>query len=344
MKHHELSPSKMPGLNECVLFTQKSKTTSVATAGTVAHDGARVQIEDGIEADSKVARWFAETTLELANVNKVVCEFKVTATMPIIKGIYGYIDAIWWDNDVLHIVDFKTFSDGSRDYTMQLLGYTALMYWSHFDPDTKVVCHILHGGIFKVETFETTFKDAYDKVKDLVERVKQGGNPRLNSHCQFCSKINECKETMNAIETVKSNSLSFQNLSLCQKLVVIDAVKQLINTIEEEAKEEARKNDGVLEQNGIRYEMKPWFGHAKLRDIKELAGALLKPTTDKGVAMVGITHDELLGLCNVPKTKLIAKLNEKNKGLKAVKKVDIEKFVDGYYESTEGTPHFIRTK
>lgn len=344
MKHHKLSPSKMPGLNECLLFTQKSRTTTVATAGTTAHDEARKQIEDGIEADSKVARWFAETTLELANSNKIVCEYKAIATMPIIKGIYGYIDAHWWDDGVLHIVDYKTFSDGTRDYTMQLLGYAALMYWSDFDPNTKVVCHILHGGIFKIETFETTFKDAYDKIVNLVKRVNQGGKPRLNSHCQFCSRINECEVTMNAVETVKSNSLSFQNLSLPQKLVVIDAVKKLINTIEEEAKEEARKNGGVLEQDGIRYEMKPWAGPAKMRDIKELASALLKPATDDGVAMVGMTHDELLGLCNVSKTKLIAKLKEKNKGIKAVKKVDIEKFVDGYYDATEGTPHFIRTK
>lgn len=344
MKHHELSPSKLPGLNECVLFTQKSRTSTVATAGTIAHDEARKQIEEGIEADSKVARWFAETTIGLANGNKVICEYRALAKTPIIKGIYGHIDAHWWDDGVLHIVDYKTFSDGSRDYTMQLLGYASLMYWSDFDPNTKVVCHILHGGIFKIETFETTFEKAYIKVSALVTRVKLGGKPRLNSHCQFCSKINECEVTMNAIETVKSNPLSFQNLSLPQKLVVIDAVKKLINTIEEEAKEEARKNGGVLEQDGIRYEMKPWAGPAKMRNIKELAGALLKPTTDDSVAMIGMTHDELLGLCNVSKTKLIAKLKEKNKGIKAVKKVDIEKFVDGYYDATEGTPHFIRTK
>lgn len=344
MKHHELSPSKLPGLNECLLFTQKSRTTTVATAGTIAHDEARKQIEEGIEADSKVARWFAETTLGLANGNKVICEYRALAKTPIIKGIYGHIDAHWWDDGALHIVDYKTFSDGTRDYTMQLLGYASLMYWHDFDPDTKVVCHILHGSIFKIETFETTFEKAYIKVSALVTRVKLGGKPRLNSHCQFCSKINECEVTMNAIETVKSNPLSFQNLSLPQKLVVIDAVKKLINTIEEEAKEEARKNGGVLEQDGIRYEMKPWAGPAKMRDIKELAGALLKPTTDDGVAMIGITHDELLGLCNVSKTKLIAKLKEKNKWVKAVKKVDIEKFVDGYYDATEGTPHFIRTK
>lgn len=344
MKHHELSPSKMPGLNECILFTQKSRTTMVATAGTAAHDEARKQIEEGIEADSKVARWFAETTIGLANGNKIICEYRAFAKTPIIKGIYGHIDAHWWDDGALHIVDYKTFSDGSRDYTMQLLGYAALMYQPHSIPDTKVVCHILHGGIFKIETFETTFKDAYNEIVGLVNRVKQGGKPKLNSHCQFCSKINECEVTMNAIETVKSNTLSFQNLSLCQKLVVIDAVKKLINTIEDEAKEKAKENGGVLEQDGIRYEMKPWAGPVKLRDIKELAGAITKPTTNDGVEMVGMTHDELLGLCNVPKTKLIAKLKEKNKGIKAVKKVDIEDFVNGYYDTTEGTPHFIRTK
>lgn len=344
MKHHPLSPSKFPGLKGCLLFTQKSRNTTVATAGSDAHDEARKQIEEGVEADSKVARWFAETTLGLANGNKVICEYKATATMPVIKGIYGYIDAHWWDDGVLHIVDYKTFSDGSRDYTMQLLGYTSLMYWSDFDPNTKVVCHILHGGIFKVETFETTFEKAYLEVKDLVMAVKKGGKPKLNSHCQFCGKINECEVTMNAIETVKCEAPSFQKLSLCQKLVVIDAVKKLINTIEDEAKEEAKKNGGVLEEDNIRYELKPWNGPSVVRDIKELAGGMLNPVDDKGNKMVGITHDELLSMCGVPKSKVIAKLKEKNASNKAIKKVAIENLVKGYYITTEGTPHFIRTK
>lgn len=344
MKHHDLSPSKFPGLNECLLFAQKSRATSASTAGTVAHDEARKQIEEGIEADSKVARWFAEIAQSLANGNKIICEYKATATMPVIKGIYGYIDAHWWDDGVLHIVDYKTFSDGTRDYTMQLLGYASLMYWSDFSPNTKVVCHILHGGIFKVETFETTFEDAYNKVKSLVERVKQGGKPRLNSHCQFCNKINECEVIMNAIETVKSNTLSFQNLLLCQKLVVIDAVKKLIKTIEDEAKHKAEENGGVLEENDIRYELKPWAGPSVVRDIKELAGGMLNPVDEKGNEMVGITHDELLSMCDIPKSKVISKLKEKNASNKAIKKVSIENLVKGYYNTTNGTPHFIRTK
>jgi hypothetical protein len=159
---------------------------------------------------------------------------------------------------------------------------------------------------------------------------------------------------MNALEAVKNNAVDgFGALSLCQKLVVLDAVDKLSATIREEAKREANANGGVLEMDGIRYEMKPWAGKPKVKDLCQLAGAIQKPVfnrinkKDGSVAEVGfdgLDNEQVLVLCELSKTKLVNALKDMNKDNKSIKKVEIERWVSAQYESTEGTPHFVRTK
>jgi hypothetical protein len=159
---------------------------------------------------------------------------------------------------------------------------------------------------------------------------------------------------MNALETVRENAVDgFGSLSLCQKLVVLDAVDKLSNTIREEAKAEARANGGVLEMDGIRYEMKPWGGKPKVKDLCQLAGAIQNPVYNRvnkkdgsveEIDFEGLDNEQLLELCDLPKSKLIDALKKANSDNKSIKKVEIDRWVSAQYESTEGTPHFIRTK
>ena len=159
---------------------------------------------------------------------------------------------------------------------------------------------------------------------------------------------------MNALETVKENSVTgFGALSLCQKLVVLDAVDKLSASIREEAKLKARENGGVLEMDGIRYEMIPWGGKPKVKDLCQLAGAIQEPIYNRinkkdgsveEICFNGIDNEKLLELCDLPKSKLIDALKEANANNKSIKKVEIDRWVSAQYESTEGTPHFIRTK
>lgn len=159
---------------------------------------------------------------------------------------------------------------------------------------------------------------------------------------------------MSALETVKENSVTgFGALSLCQKLVVLDAVDKLSATIREEAKLKAKENGGVLEMDGIRYEMKPWAGKPKVKDLCQLAGAIQKPVFNRinkkdgsieEIVFDGLDHERLLELCELSKTKLVDALKKANVDNKSVKKVEIERWVSAQYESTEGTPHFVRTK
>ena len=59
------------------------------------------------------------------------------------------------------------------------------------------------------------------------------------------------------------------------------------------------------------------------------------------VEWVGLTNAELLKLCDLGKSALADAIIAKNPG--AVK-ADINRYVEQFFDSTEGTPHFVRTK
>jgi hypothetical protein len=66
-----------------------------------------------------------------------------------------------------------------------------------------------------------------------------------------------------------------------------------------------------------------------------------KKQTAVEVEFNGLSHDELLKLCDLGKTALANALIEKNPG---ATKSDIKKYVEQFFEATEGAPHFVRVK
>jgi hypothetical protein len=354
--HHPLSPSNYNAWQHCPSWSGQKYDTVDASAGTEAHEQLdRAFKEEGYEPDSYVARWAVNAVRELAGDSKVSTEVRLTGTIPPVVGVYGTADAIWWKDGALHIADLKTFSDGTKDYTPQLMGYACLFATRNTPHYTRIVLHILHGGICKVESREFLLFKCKSVVRKILERKRGYDNKRnLCDYCSTCSKVKECKETMNALEAVKENSVTgFGSLSLCQKLVVLDAVDKLSATIREEAKREANANGGVLEMDGIRYEMKPWAGKPKVKDLCQLAGAIQKPVFNRinkkdgsveEVGFDGLDNEQLLELCDLPKSKLVDALKKANADNKSIKKVEIERWVSAQYESTDGTPHFVRTK
>lgn len=353
--HHPLSPSNYNAWRHCPSWSGQKYNTANASAGTEAHEQFdRAFKEEGYEPDSYVARWATNTVRELAGDNEVRTEAKLTATIDLLVGIYGTADAMWVDNGVVHIADLKAFSDGTKDYSPQLMGYVCLSASPLTYLSQKYILHILHGGISKVETVETTLEKSLEAVSDILNRRTSNCDCNLCDYCSTCSKVKECKETMSALEIVKENAVDgFGALSLCQKLVVLDAVDKLSATIREEAKRAANENGGVLEMDGIRYEMKPWAGKPKVKDLCQLAGAIQKPVfirvskkdgSTEEISFDGLDNEQLLDLCELSKTKLVNALKDMNKDNKSIKKVEIEKWVSSQYETTEGTPHFVRTK
>ena len=350
--HHEFGPSRYPAWSECPRYKSDDRPTSDSTAGTEAHEELSKALSDGeYIPSSQAAKWASDWILSEANGSTVSSEVRVTGSLSVVDGVFGTVDAMWTDKDgVLNIADFKTFSDGTTDYMPQLRGYAALLATDTV-LDNPVRLHVLHGMTAKVESESTTYRECLSKTEAVFSSVKNNNPARLCKWCTFCANIKECPMTNNALTTVSENLPAFSSLSTCQKLVVLDAVDKLSNTIREQAKKEAQDNGGFIEQDGIRYEMKPWAGPSKCRDIGEVAGAMDNLWVDKAsrkgdscsIHANGLTSEKLLATCTLSKTALVNAMKDANPDAKLTK-ADWERWADRFFEKTEGTPHFVRTK
>lgn len=351
--HHRFSPSNYNAWNECVCFASAKRDSREADAGTSAHEELhKALVDSNYVPESYAARWAANKIREMAgDGTEVNSEVRIVGTVASMDGVYGTTDAVWRKGDALYYADFKTFSDGLTDYISQLKGYAALGAKPDDDFMAKVVLVVLHGGCCTEEVVETTLGECVRDTDSLLTKVRKGdGVPRLCKWCQYCAKIGECRESNNAVQTVKDNAMAFSRLSLCQKLVVLDTVDKLSKTIREQAKAAAVLNGGAIEMDGIRYEMRPWAGKPKVKDLCEVASAVARPKCLKvnerkqeaeEVELVGLSGDELLKLCDLGKTALYNALVDRNPG---IVKADIKRYVEQFYDTPEGTPHFVRTK
>jgi len=364
-KHHELSPSKYPAWAVCPYFENGYRDNADASKGTRLHEELRGMLEGGYESAEPAVRWAADIVQSLGGVPPYVrCEERLLAIGGQLKGIFGTADVIWkTDNPtMIHVADFKSFSDGTTDYMPQLRGYAALICHEE-KPSLPVKLHVLHGGGRVVTEEQTTLEDCFQKTVMLLDRRVAAikgkvfeANPRLNHWCKFCAKIKECSATNNALQVVADNAPDkFGRMSLCQKLVVLDAVDKLSKSLREEAKRLANDNGGVLEHRDadgnvlIRYEMKPFADTPKVRDLCEVAAAVKEPVylkinekkqTATELKWNGLERSELLAMCSLSKSALTNALVGKNPD---ASKADIKRYVDGFFEKTEGAPHFVRT-
>lgn len=354
-EHHEMSPSKYPALMGCIEFERDDRNRPESDMGTSVHQEIENDINGIAEAEDYRARWACEQLRALAGESVIVPESKLMGTIGEVDGVFGTADAVFYDADGgMHIADFKTFSDGTTDYSMQLKGYAALSYRG---VDGKVVFHVLHGGILKVETIESTMKMCHDEVCELIRRKRSGdGRPTINPFCRFCRKVAECRSTSGAVDLVSTSPVKFGMLSLPEKLVLLDAVDKLSESIREQAKKMAGLNGGKIEhldKDGnvlIRYEMKPHNKPSKCEDICELASAMgsvvLMHKERSGafseVPCKGLTPDEMIKVCSISKSGLVEAIREKNKENNKVKKCDIEMWLKGYFKSEVGE-RFVRT-
>jgi len=361
-EHHPLGPSHYPAWQVCPCWEGSNGSSSEAKAGTSAHKEVELGLSNpDYTPDNFAARWAVNLLRERMEKDGIIIlpEKKLVGTVVPLDEIFGTTDATWEDNEKRrHYADFKTFSDGTVDFSAQLMGYAALDATPRSNACDKVVLHILHGGICQEEIIESTVGECFKTVEEIIKTARDGkGKPCLCKWCQYCSKIGGCVEANNAVQVVQENGLTFSQLSICQKLVVLDAVDKLSATIRQQAKDMAGESeDKAIEMDGIRYELKPWAGKSVCRDICEVAGAVTgnaqksievfdkKKGETKVVPFKCITQEQLLALCDLPKSKLADALKVANAENKELKKVDIENYVKGFYEATEGTPHFIRTK
>lgn len=353
--HHEFSPSKYSAWAECPCFKQTNKESSDASEGTHIHSELEKALHDpSYVPDNPTSEWGADILRQMAGSAEIFPEMKLIGRLDELAGITGTADAMWLgEDDVDNIADMKSFSDGTTNHIPQLVGYAAL-HASENKLRRRVRLHVLHGATKTVETVEYYFGECVDMTVSLLKRVKSECNsPRICKWCKYCAVSTSCSATSNAIDVVGDTRVSFSKMSLCQKLVVCDAVSALIETIRDEAKKLAEESpDKAVEMDGIRYELKPWAGKSVCEDVCNLAYEIADPHltriarngTSTEYACNGLSNDEMIKLCTVSKTAVIDALCKKNVGNPTFKKVDAERWVKGFFKPTVGAPHFVRTK
>lgn len=354
-KHHELGPSIYPMLEQCPCFLREQSSGKDASAGKEIHEQVQKAIETGEGPSNDTAIWMASKVRELAGNAKIQCEKYVEGGLykkdewgtevNTLNGIFGRTDAFWIDDEgAPNFADYKSFSDGTKDYFAQLRGYAALWgsYWGH---RSAVKLHILHGMIWRCESIETTTEECIQKTVEILTRK---GLPVINPFCSFCANASKCPACSRAVSTV-GNEVQFSKMSLTQQLVVCENVEAIIKKVKAEARKKCEECDGVLEMDGIRYELVPWGGGSKLRDILETASGCcekIDTLNKKGepCTIEGLSKEEFLKLCDLSKTALCGAIYAKNKGDKAITKKSIEEYVEQFFDKKPGTPHFKRTK
>lgn len=348
-EHHKESPSHYNAWQHCIHWEGVDRSTDESNEGTRAHAELERGLKDmGYDPDLSVSRWARDAVYAECDGIEPQSEVRLEGDKGTpLAGIFGTADVLWQDKEgFLHIADLKTFSDGTEDYSAQLKGYAALWARKDTPSDLEVFLHVLHGGIRKVETFHFSLMECVWDTDEMLREVRERkSGPSICKYCQYCKHIKECKAVSNAVEVVNNNAVQFGSMSLPQKLVVCEAIEKLIKSLKDEAKEKAIENGGVLEADGIRYEVKERAGKGKC-DILELASNLCGEEMgfDGDRILKTMTQDELITMCELPKSKVVALLKEKNANNKSVKKVEIEKLVSSYYTPGEPTQYLSRTK
>lgn len=376
-KAHALyAPSSFPAWGNCVAYDSDGSRSQASDEGTLIHKQVELALNGGEMPENPIANWIASAMKGLTACAKsrvfTECRLEVAG----LDDFFGTADAVWMDEvHTVHIADYKSFSDGSKNYLPQLKAYAYLIIMGALTksdiPEDRLndsfdmfSLHIIHGGSKTVETVDLSCEEVIRDTtailnarRDYLADIDKAGAHHvisINPWCRFCAHIGECKETTKAIEVVHNNTSLFASLSDAKKLVVLDAVDKASEKIREQIRETAKNNGGVIEDTDgegnvlIRYEIKDKKKAAKVKDIVELATNVCAPTVKdvgkKGEEITldvkGLSRQEFLSLCKVSKRDAVVALSEKNPSIK--KKV-IDNFVSGFFESNGTTEVLVRT-
>lgn len=353
VKHHRISMSQWSTLAVCPHFVPSRKPSPEADAGTAAHkeaaeiyskiSGPGGKPEDAFKHEGKYpqAAWCASAYLGMAlcddldarpaDGQTVSCAVEVKVaiqqTDPLVDGIYGYADFVRLlrreDGSLMEVTvaDFKTFSDGTRNYDEQMAGYAVAVASTIPDAgdDVPARLYTLHGLARKSTVTITTLGECRRLAVDTVmkylcrDRFPKVTNPR----CKYCQKY-PCD---GAIQLLKSVLPEFATRKLTEAdmdadpqgvpltLAALEEAQKLIDATKETAAAIIKKHgtkgitkDGLpkweLGTDECRYEVREALGSRKIPDVPAACGELSMKSNGE------ITKDALIGICSMPVGKL----------------------------------------
>ena len=354
IKHHRLSMSQWTALAVCPHFVPTKKPSPEADAGTAAHKEAAdiyAAIQDSDcpeeafahEGEYPQAAWCAYNyrlmqTADIPEGVQAACavEMKLTIqdTDPLVDGIYGYADFVrlerWAkDNTLKRIVvaDFKTFSDGTRNFDEQLAGYAVAVASTIPDAgdDTPVELVTLHGLARKRTVSATTLGECRRVAVDVVLRYlcKDRFPKAVNPKCKYCAHY-PCEGAVQLLAAVQPRletlRLSAADMDADPKavpviLATLEEVEKLIDATKANAAACIKKHgehsitkDGLgcwtLGDDDCRYEVRESLGSRKMADAKTAWDALIEKSQ--------LMPSDLLECCTMSVGKVTAAIRKKS--------------------------------
>jgi hypothetical protein len=281
--HHPTSPSIWPSILACSHFVSTQTTSADADAGTAAHD-ALAKLLTLQTPQSEIlpqVDWAKRVILDMANGMLLYIENKVEFSDSELE-YYGTPDCYWIDLDgCLHVVDFKTFADGSIDHFPQLMGYALAICSKNLQLKVKPIhLSVLAGGAFTVFDKVVSYDECYKTASNVFSMKRNAEHlPRItNPHCKFCANCASCPLALMEVTNMNQDMVTHNEGKLtAQKMVALleqcTIAEGIIDSIRAKIKADIELL-GAIENNGIRYEIREENGTAKVADMGKLIGYL----------------------------------------------------------------------
>lgn len=344
--HHKMGMSKWTPWSVCPKFDSVPHSTS-ASIGTAQHyklarllNGDDTLELDETEMIDRAVKWAAaiiqsdskgETlyTEEMVEIDNAISEN--------LAGIYGTVDAFFiqhvGDEKVIHVYDFKSMGRGMGcDMFPQLKGYAlgVASLLGVAEMNTKVVLHVLLGGVFKHDILNTDLFDCLTAGETVVNARKhaEGAKSCPSEWCRYCKHSTSCDATDEQVELVRQGVLN--SMSVPKRLLFIEQVEAILKKAKDEAKAEIAKAEGKsISDDGITYAIHTVNGPSKLGDGK--MWELYSMLTSRGVSL-----EDLFSKCSVKKGDAMKLLQSTGMKLKSKDPAaeTAETCVAPYYEAT----------
>ena len=345
--HHKMGMSRWTPWAVCPHFDGIEHSTAAAR-GSALHD----KLARLLNKDAEVAKELDETQMAdravkwAANVIEAEADGEVIYSEEMVEirdaisenlsGIYGTVDAFFikhnWDDEEIHVFDFKSLSQGNGgDLWPQLMGY-ALGVASMLNVktmNTRCVLHILHGGCFEHDVKETTLFDCLTVGETVVNARKhcEAAKHTPSEWCKYCKHSTYCEATDEQIDLVRQGTLN--SLTVPTRLILIEQLEGILKKAKEEAKAEVALADGkrIADENG-EYAITQANGPSSL-----VKGAML--SLHSMMSERGVDAEAFFDVCKIGKSDAM-KLLQKT-GLKLRSKnpdeVTAESLVSQYFKS-----------
>lgn len=305
IKHHPMGPSRWPMLACCPGYVSKPATAD-SVAGTLAHEVLNTLLGGGEVKESAgfldgAAGWAARYILQTAEqsvAERVLHEPSDCFVQSKAPEYFGTADCIFRDRmGDWHVFDFKSMSDGTKNYFPQVVGYA----WPLMRDWMRGHAHlyILHGGS---RTIDYRFADIQDcrKVVDVVaSNYNNPDGPRAsNEWCGMCASYATCGAALAEVadvavatshtdpgrELTAKDFLDLAGLTdrgtAARLLTIAKRVSKWADAVEERCRELAK--DGPIEFGGDVYALSEVKGRAEVVD------------KEKAFSVSGLTREAFL--------------------------------------------------